>query len=72
DNSDFIANFNKNSMIKKIGYMDKYLENTEVGDTFQFLRLGYFTKDKDSTPELPVFNRVVGLRDTFAKKVLNN
>ncbi len=72
DSGDFIANFNQNSMVKKIGYMDKYLENAQVGDTFQFLRLGYFCKDKDSTAELPVFNRVVGLRDTFAKKVLNN
>ena len=35
--------------------------------TFQFMRTGYFCKDPDSTAELPVFNRTVGLRDAFAK-----
>jgi glutaminyl-tRNA synthetase len=33
----------------------------------QFERLGYFCRDRDSTPGHPVFNRTVGLRDTFAK-----
>lgn len=33
----------------------------------QFERLGYFTRDKDSTPARPVFNRTIGLRDTWAK-----
>ena len=36
-------------------------------DRFQFLRMGYFCKDRDSTDELPVFNRTVTLRDTWAK-----
>jgi hypothetical protein len=35
----------------------------------QFERQGYFTRDKDSTPDRPVFNRTIGLRDTFAKEV---
>jgi glutaminyl-tRNA synthetase len=35
----------------------------------QFERQGYFTRDPDSTPERPVFNRTIGLRDTFAKEV---
>jgi glutaminyl-tRNA synthetase len=34
---------------------------------YQFERLGYFCVDKDSTPEKPIFNRTVGLRDTWAK-----
>jgi glutaminyl-tRNA synthetase len=33
----------------------------------QFERLGYFCPDKDSTPAKPVFNRTVGLRDSYAK-----
>ncbi len=33
----------------------------------QFERLGYFARDKDSTPGKPVFNRTVGLRDTWGK-----
>jgi glutaminyl-tRNA synthetase len=35
----------------------------------QFERQGYFVRDKDSTPARPVFNRTIGLRDTFAKEV---
>jgi glutaminyl-tRNA synthetase len=35
----------------------------------QFERQGYFVRDKDSTPDRLVFNRTVGLRDTFAKEV---
>jgi glutaminyl-tRNA synthetase len=33
----------------------------------QFERLGYFCRDKDSKPGAPVFNRTVGLRDSYAK-----
>jgi len=39
------------------------------GDTVQFERQGYFVRDQDSAPGKPVFNRTVGLRDTFAKDV---
>jgi glutaminyl-tRNA synthetase len=35
----------------------------------QFERQGYFVLDPDSSPDHPVFNRTVGLRDTFAKEV---
>jgi glutaminyl-tRNA synthetase len=35
----------------------------------QFERQGYFVRDKDSTPDRLVFNRTIGLRDTFAKEV---
>ncbi|PWA40840.1 glutamine-tRNA ligase, putative / glutaminyl-tRNA synthetase, putative / GlnRS [Artemisia annua] len=41
------------------------LKFAEVGDKFQFERLGYFVVDKDSTPEKLVFNRTVALRDTY-------
>jgi len=37
--------------------------------TYQFLRKGYFVEDKDSTPEHPVFNRTVGLKDSWAKEM---
>ena len=37
------------------------------GSRFQFERLGYFAVDPDSTPAKPVFNRIVTLRDTWAK-----
>lgn len=42
-------------------------ETAPGAERFQFERIGYFYPDKDSTPEKPVFNRVVSLRDTWAK-----
>jgi len=39
------------------------------GEAMQFERQGYFVRDKDSTPGRLVFNRTIGLRDTFAKEV---
>ncbi|MBF1757243.1 MAG: glutamine--tRNA ligase, partial [Veillonella tobetsuensis] len=44
------------------------LANTVPGDHFQFLRQGYFVTDKDSTADHIVVNRIVGLRDTWAKQ----
>jgi len=38
-------------------------------EAMQFERQGYFVRDADSTAERPVFNRTIGLRDTFAKEV---
>jgi glutaminyl-tRNA synthetase len=39
------------------------------GEVMQFERQGYFVRDRDSAPGKPVFNRTIGLRDTFAKEV---
>ncbi|MCH5234517.1 MAG: glutamine--tRNA ligase/YqeY domain fusion protein [Muribaculaceae bacterium] len=44
-------------------------ENAKPGDHFQFTRLGYYTVDPDSTPELLVFNKTIGLKDTWAKEM---
>ncbi len=65
---DFISRLNPDSITTLRGYAEPFACAAEVGGTFQFLRTGYFCKDPDSTPELPVFNRTVGLRDTFAKQ----
>ena len=46
--------------------LEPSLEELEVGETIQFERLGYFCKDQDSNT-LPVFNRTVALRDSWAK-----
>ncbi len=43
------------------------IENAERGKKFQFQRIGYFTPDYDSTPEHPVFNRTIALKDTWEK-----
>lgn len=42
-------------------------ERAKAGDHYQFQRLGYYTVDPDSTPEKLVFNKTVGLKDTWAK-----
>lgn len=49
-------------------YVEKYLATRKPLDYLQFQRIGYFTMDKDSTPDHLVFNRTVGLKDAWAKK----
>ena len=66
---DFSERVNPDSLTVKQGFAEKSLESAVVGDSFQFIRDGYFRKDEDSTDELPVFNRIVGLRDSWAKQV---
>jgi len=46
--------------------------NAKPGDHFQFQRLGYYTVDPDSTPDHLVFNKTIGLRDTWAKEQKKN
>tara|TARA_R110002072_G_scaffold64_13_gene485 strand:+ start:22175 stop:23851 length:1677 start_codon:yes stop_codon:yes gene_type:complete len=59
---------NEESMRVKSGFVEPSLLSATIEDRFQFEREGYFCVDrKDSTPENMVFNRIVGLRDTWAK-----
>ena len=44
-------------------------ERIKAGDNYQFVRLGYYVVDPDSTPEKPVFNKTIGLKDTWAKEM---
>ena len=48
-------------------YVEEYLKERKAGDFLQFQRIGYFTIDSDTTEKLIVFNRTVGLKDTWAK-----
>lgn len=48
------------------------MEHAERGAKFQFQRIGYFTPDYDSTPEHPVFNRTIALKDTWEKVQKNS
>ncbi|NOY51530.1 MAG: glutamine--tRNA ligase/YqeY domain fusion protein [Chlorobi bacterium] len=48
--------------------LEPSLKDAQIGDKFQFQRLGYFCVDKDSTPENMVFNRTVPLRDGWGKR----
>jgi glutaminyl-tRNA synthetase len=65
---DFMEFLNPDSLKVITGYLEPFLANAKVGDRFQFQRLGYFNVDIDSTPEKLVFNRTVGLRDSWAKQ----
>lgn len=53
--------------IRPVCYVEKYLADVKPLDHFQFQRIGYFTVDKDSTADHLVFNKTVGLKDTWAK-----
>lgn len=64
---DFKTYINPNSLQVITGYMEPSLKNASVGTAYQFQRLGYFCVDPDSTSEKLVFNKTVGLRDTWAK-----
>ena len=64
---DFIAALNPNSLIVKQALIEPSVRWTNSGTHYQFLRLGYFVVDPDTTPDKLVFNRVVGLKDTWAK-----
>ncbi len=64
---DFLEFINPNSLESITGYLEPSFEDAKAGDRFQFQRLGYFCVDADSTSKKLVFNRTVGLRDTWAK-----
>lgn len=64
---DFKEYINPNSLEVITGYLEPSLATAKDGDRFQFQRLGYYCVDKDSSAEKLVFNKTVGLKDTWAK-----
>jgi len=67
--SSFADNLNPESLtVLTDCKIDADLVNSAVGDTFQFMRQGYFCLDKDSAEGKLIFNRTVGLKDSFSKK----
>lgn len=65
---DFLEFINPNSLNIVEAFVEPSLKEAQVGDRFQFQRLGYFNVDDDSSSEKLVFNKTVGLRDTWAKQ----
>ena len=63
----FLNYINPNSLKIVTAYVEPSLKTAQAGDTVQFQRLGYFSVDPDTTPEKLVFNKTVGLKDTWAK-----
>ncbi|MBK8932378.1 MAG: glutamine--tRNA ligase/YqeY domain fusion protein [Chloroflexi bacterium] len=73
DGRDFTKNLNPNSLEILTGcQLEPNLAAAQIGDRFQFMRQGYFVIDSDSTPDHLIFNRTVGLRDTWAKVQQNS
>lgn len=64
---DFTANINPDSLKVVTCLAEPSLKDVEAMRKYQFLRVGYFTSDKDSKPGKPVFNKTVGLKDSWAK-----
>ncbi len=63
----FLDYLNPDSLVIKRGFIEPSLLDSNVGDRFQFERVGYFCVDPDSQPGKLVFNRTVGLKDSWAK-----
>ncbi len=67
---DFTEYLNPDSLVELKGCkISDDVAKAKVGDTFQFMRQGYFCIDKDSTADNVIINRVVALKDSFAKKM---
>jgi glutaminyl-tRNA synthetase len=65
---DFLEFVNPESLKVITGFVEPSLQTAKNEDKFQFQRVGYFTVDKDSTPEKLIFNRTVGLKDAWEEK----
>ena len=62
---DFMEYINPESLKTVQGFAEPSLKDAEIGKNYQFQRIGYFTKDRDSTAEKLVFNRTVTLKDGY-------
>ena len=65
DERDFTERFNRESLVRRRGFVGPELRAAKPGERYQFLRVGYFTPDPDTSEKLPVFNRTVGLKDSY-------
>lgn len=69
DGRDFHELLNPESLrVNRDCYVEQYAAERKPGEYLQFIRLGYFMADYDSQDDKPVFNKTVGLKDTWAKK----
>ena len=62
---DFIDKLNPDSLVTLRGFVEPALKDAPAGEHYQFLREGYFCADLTTKPEAPVFNRTVGLKDSY-------
>ncbi len=70
DAANFAADLNPQSLeVLKDARVEPDVAESNSAEVMQFERQGYFVRDKDASVDRPVFNRTIGLRDTFAKEV---
>ena len=70
---DFRDLLNPNSLVVGTAKIEPFLAQTaKPGDRYQFQRIGYFSVDPDTTTEKLVFNRTIGLKDSWAKEMKNS
>ena len=68
-NGEFVENLNPESMVVlNNAKLESNMKDVKAGDTFQFMRMGYFCVDTDSSKDNIIFNRTVALKDSFTKK----
>ena len=73
DERDFRELLNPDSLkVNDTCFVEKYAAEKHAGEYLQFQRIGYFIADPDSTAEKPIYNKTVGLKDTWAKKAAND
>lgn len=65
---DFMQDLNPSSLTTVEAYAEPSIDESKPGESFQFQRKGYFIADQDSSKDRPVFNKTVGLRDSWGKK----
>jgi glutaminyl-tRNA synthetase len=68
ESGDFLKDLNPTSFESVTGRVEPAVASAPVGDLVQFERVGYFRVDEDSKPGAPVFNRTIGLKDSWAAK----
>ena len=70
EEGDFKSYINPKSLeVISNAYAEPFLKNAKTGDTFQFIRKGYFCVDKDSMEDKHIFNRTVPLKDSWTKQL---
>ena len=69
EGKDFLEFFNKESLVTvEKAFIEPSLKSAKSGNQFQFMRMGYYCVDEDSTEDKLIFNRTVTLKDSWAKK----
>ena len=65
EDTDYLEFFNPESLKTITAYVEPSLKDAKAGTAFQFMRLGYFAADEDTSNEKPIFNQTVTLKDSY-------